>query len=428
MKLDFQVIVIFVLLLAVLATVLSVLAIWLLRELRTVTRETLWRNTLTFFGVMGVVVIVLLILAATLFTGGVGFLWLAVCVVVVVEAVRKRRASQQYALLWLLTVAAERLMPLAPAVAALARERGGLFGQRCHRLADLLNAGIPLPDALERVGGLLPPHALPMIRVGADTGALAPALRQAAVAYNAFEPIWLALVGKIAYLLIVLAWGTCVLTFVMIKIVPSFRKIFEDFQTELPGMTTALISLSNAFVEFWYLFPGPLLLLLPLLLVYAMVRYWGWIQWDLPGLAGLARRLDSAHVLDGLALAARQQRPLGEGVAALAKSYPKPDIRRRLMQTEADILTGSDCCESLHRRGLIQAAELAVLQAAQRVSNLGWAMQEMADSARRRLAYRVQGIVQAVFPLLVLLIGLSVMFVMVSLFLPLIALITRLAR
>ena len=111
----------------------------------------------------------------------------------------------------------------------------------------------------------------------------------------------------------------------------------------------------------------------------------------------------------------------------MARSYPKRDIRRRLRQTEADIRAGRDWCESLHGHGLIQAADLAVLQAAQRVGNLAWALQEMADSARRRLAYRVQAIVQTLFPLLVVLIGMVVMFVVVALFLPLIALIQHLA-
>ena len=62
-----------------------------------------------------------------------------------------------------------------------------------------------------------------------------------------------------------------------------------------------------------------------------------------------------------------------------------------------------------------------MLQAAQRAGNLPWAMQEMADSGRRRFLYRLQAIVQAVFPAAVICFGLMVMFIVVSLFLPLVS-------
>jgi type II secretory pathway component PulF len=61
------------------------------------------------------------------------------------------------------------------------------------------------------------------------------------------------------------------------------------------------------------------------------------------------------------------------------------------------------------------------------VGNLSWALHEMADSTRRRLGYRVQAIAQFLFPPIVICMGLIVMFIVVALFLPLIALIQRLA-
>ena len=161
--------------------------------------------------------------------------------------------------------------------------------------------------------------------------------------------------------------------------------------------------------------------------MYAIVRYFGWTLWDIPLVSRFARRLDSARILDGLALVAGQQRPLADGIATLALSYPKADIRRRLALAAFDIEAGGDWADSLARRSLIRRTDLAVLQAAQRAGNLPWAMQEMADSGRRRVLYRVQAIVQAVFPAAVICLGAMVMFIVVSLFLPLISLIEKLA-
>jgi type II secretory pathway component PulF len=83
--------------------------------------------------------------------------------------------------------------------------------------------------------------------------------------------------------------------------------------------------------------------------------------------------------------------------------------------------------ESLLQTRLISTADAAVLGAAERVGNLEWALEEMADSAMRRMIYRVQALLQILFPILLLVLGFVVMFFVTSLFLPLIALIQGLA-
>ncbi len=358
--------------------------------------------------------------------GPVGLVGCGIVAFVLIECVRKRRASQQSGLLWLLVVSAERSMPLGPAIEAFAAELGGSFAWRARRLAELLAAGTPLPDALELCPGLLPAYAMPMIRVGSQSGALAPALRQVAAVHNQNAPVFMSMIGKIAYLLLLPWFAVVVLVFVMCWIIPKFTAIFRDFGTSLPPMTKVLIQASYFFVNYWYLF-FPFFLLFTWLFVYAVVRYFGWTLWDMPPINRLARRLDSARILDGLALVAGQQRPMAEGIATLAISYPKVDIRRRLALAAFDIEAGGDWADSLARRSLIRRADLAVLQAAQRAGNLPWAMQEMADSARRRVLYRLQAIVQTVFPAAVICFGAMVMFIVVALFLPLISLIEKLA-
>ena len=140
----------------------------------------------------------------------------------------------------------------------------------------------------------------------------------------------------------------------------------------------------------------------------------------------IMRRRHSANILDSLAMAAENNQPLGNSIATLATCYPQLDIRHKLNCVGKDISKGADWCQSLFRHGLIKRADQAVLQAAQRVGNLPWAMREMADSNRRRLAYRLNALVQLAYPPVILCLGVMVLFIVVALFTPLITLITRL--
>jgi type II secretory pathway component PulF len=163
-------------------------------------------------------------------------------------------------------------------------------------------------------------------------------------------------------------------------------------------------------------------------MIYALLRYVGWVHFDVPGLGWLTRRLDGAAVLDALCLTTRRQHPLPEALAALARHYPKAAIRTRLRRVLKDMERGADWIESLRRRGVIGRAETAVLGAAQRVGNLPWALAEMADSSRRRLGYRLHGLTHLLFPAVVLSFGLLVLFVVVGFFMPLVLLIEKLGR
>ena len=47
-----------------------------------------------------------------------------------------------------------------------------------------------------------------------------------------------------------------ILTFIMIKIVPTFETIFADFDTELPAPTVMLMAISENTAKYWFLIPG----------------------------------------------------------------------------------------------------------------------------------------------------------------------------
>lgn len=347
-----------------------------------------------------------------------------IAAIVIAEILVKRRASRQYALLGMMAVAVERSLPLVEVVAAFARERRGLFASRARRLSRLLAGGVCLPDALGRIPGLVPVEARPIIDVGHQSGGLAGALRRASAARDARNECWFSLAGRMLYLCMLAGFGIGVFMFAMLRVVPAYSRILKDFNADMPAPTSLLVDVSSLLSEhevlLWLISAAALLLLTDVIL-----RYVGWVRYELPGYGLILRRLDAAVILDALALASQHQSPLEETFAVLARSYHKASIRRRLRGVLRDLQSGADWLDSLLRRGLIKQADLGVLRAAQRVGNLPWALGEMADSNRRRLAYRLYAVLQVCFPMVVLALGAMVAFVVTALFLPLIALIEK---
>ena len=276
-------------------------------------------------------------------------LWF-VALFVLLEVLTRRTLTQQRALLGALAVSAERSIPLVPTLEAFARETGGRLARRARQLADMLVAGTPLTAALIATRRLLPRAVLPLIYVGSRSNALTPALRRAADAQQLPQPVWEAVMGRCMYLCCVLAMAAGVVAFMFVKIIPLFIKIFKDFGADFPPMTQLLVNAARWFWPFEFI-GGLLPLLVVAVAFYAMLRFTGVIEWDLPGLGWLLRRLDTAVLFESLALVAEQRQPLPQAVECLAFSYPKADIRRRLGQAFDEISAGRDWCESFLTHG-----------------------------------------------------------------------------
>ena len=112
---------------------------------------------------------------------------------------------------------------------------------------------------------------------------------------------------------------------------------------------------------------------------------------------------------------------------SLAESYSPGRISRRLTAVADDLAQGRLWCESMRRQRLISTTEHALLQSAERVGNLSWALRMVADRRTRRFSYRMQLLFQILSPIVVLILGAGVMLFVVGLFIPLVELIVNLS-
>ncbi|MDA1051500.1 MAG: type II secretion system F family protein [Planctomycetota bacterium] len=353
------------------------------------------------------------------------FLWI-VTIVVLISTVVRYFAAEQQSLLWALTVAAERGIPLESAARAFAEERNDRIGRRATRLADYLEAGVPLSLALKRSKTFVPSSIMLAADLGQESGTLGAALRQAAGQIDESETTLRWTLESLFYVAFVILFSGGAMTFLMIKIIPVFKRILEDFGMDVPPVTEALIAVSDALASGWPL-------LLPLVLVWSLFIadglgwYMGVSPNNLPVLNRLWWSADCALVLRWLATSVRQQRPLAEVIRTLAIRFPQHRVRMRLEHASSRIDRGADWCDSLRSAGLIRRSESALFKTAERAGNLDWTLDEMANSGVRRAAYRIRAWMNIAFPVALLLLGLIVLFITVGILWPLAAMIEGLA-
>ncbi len=358
-----------------------------------------------------------------------------------ISVLRQQKQAEQDSLLWLLAIATEKHMPIAVGVEAFADQWGGKGRQRALSVSTLLNLGLSLPDALDRVPDAVPESAGVLIRVGGETGLLGESLREA-YEYEVKRPLsfW-AIMEKIGYIVLLLAVIQSITGFILYFIIPKFEAIFKDFNVELPWVTIQVIKFNHYGVSY---FGTPLALFTLFFFFAALVeliliipRAIGLIRFSLTGLIislvsmVLTWVFSQAHtttILRSLALGVDGDQPIGDVLNILSKCYPSSLLKRRLSVAAERVSRGGDWIEALKLGKLIRGSDASVLSSAQRAGNLAWALRTVALTAERRAAYRLQAFAEMLFPFAMLMVGSFVFVSAIAYFSPLVNLIGRLSQ
>ncbi len=333
-------------------------------------------------------------------------------------------------LLWMLTTAVERDVPVPEELDAFADAVSGPTGAKLRRCADGLYDGLSLSQALSLYPAIVSPPAALAIRIGEQTGRLPEALRSTAqrtIGAPGSESRAAYTTGLLAYLVMMVFMLCGIVGFVMYYIVPKFKAIFDDFDVELPWMTVLVIEASDFVVDWWFLL-GPLL---PVIFVACIVltecHRRGWKNVSMSWLTRWFPRTDTPDLLRNLAQGVHSGTPLAALLPTLARHHHRSHIRRRMERVATQVEQGGDPWTAMGAVGLLRPREVELLQAAAGLGNLGWGLDLLADRIDQRRRQRMQWWFEVLRPWPVLLLAGVAMLFVVGMFLPLVKLIHELS-
>lgn len=323
----------------------------------------------------------------------------------------------QDTLLRLLCIAADNGLPPAEVAVAFANDCFGRRRRRLQQFANRLTSGSTLGDAIELTPRLLPDRAITAVRFGSEMGTFSASLRVAAEEMDtATEDAVQRVTDTLVYVLTITFFATVVLSFLLIKIVPTLVAILNDFEMPTPPMTQLLIEVSAGLAEFSLLFVLLFLLLIWLVATGRVNRSLrsGWLSRVLR----IENHSSTAAVLSQLAITKEAGRPLDAAISTLARHHHSPRARRSLVRTRDAIDEDQSIWNALANQGLVSRAEAEALEISTRVGNTPWVLRQMVAMRRRLAGRRLQIISQLLMPLCVTLLAFVVAFVALAIAFP----------
>jgi type IV pilus assembly protein PilC len=123
-------------------------------------------------------------------------------------------------------------------------------------VCDEIESGATLSEAMAKSPKGFDRLYVNMIKAGEAGGALETILQRLAEFLERAESLKRKVKGALVYPVTVVTFAVAILCFIMLRIVPEFQKIFEEFDAELPNMTQVLITASYLVANWWFLLPG----------------------------------------------------------------------------------------------------------------------------------------------------------------------------
>lgn len=113
-----------------------------------------------------------------------------------------------------------------------------------------LTMGSTLSDAMYRCGNNVFPRLLiNMIKTAEMTGDLPEVLDEQAEYYKATEKSRKDMINAMMYPIFILIFAIAIVVYTLISVIPQFVKIYDSLGTDLPKITTFIISISNFFSD-----------------------------------------------------------------------------------------------------------------------------------------------------------------------------------
>jgi type IV pilus assembly protein PilC len=270
-----------------------------------------------------------------------------------------------------------------------------------------------------------------MIKAGEAGGALEAILQRLADFKEKAQSLKRRIKSAMVYPAVVITVACVIVGFILYYIIPKFKSIFDDFDIPLPKMTIYLIAASEFLIKYFYV-----VILTPIFI---------WIFIKL-----LYRNKTGAYVCDRIALmipvmgtiiekstVARTMRTLGtlvqSGVPILESLNIVRDtagnavFERAFNRIYDSIREGETIAQPLKESRIVDDIVVNMIDVGEETGELDTMLNKIADNYDEEVETAVESLVSLLEPIMIVVLGGIIGFIVIALFLPLITLISKLS-
>jgi len=316
------------------------------------------------------------------------------------------------------------------------QQKAGLLKSILRNVGDDIEGGSTLSEAMGRNPKAFDRLYCNMVAAGETGGVLDTILQRLADFMEKAQRLKRKVVGAMIYPSVVITFAVLIVAGIMVAVVPKFKEIFKDFGSELPALTMFLINLSEWFVHGKP--PGIVIVVLSPIVFFLMIKLIrksqsGRYAVDLvllkiPILGKILSKSSIARFTRTLGTLLAAGVPILEAINITRETSGNEVYARALGSVHDEIREGESFANPLRAARICDGLVINMIDVGEETGDLDKMLIKIADNYDEEVETLVDGLVSLLEPIMVVVLGGIVGFIVIALFLPLVHLINAVSQ
>jgi len=295
-----------------------------------------------------------------------------------------------------------------------------------------VEGGQTLTRALEKYPNIFDRLFIGLVNAGEIGGALEESLQRLSQFLEKDVELRRKVKSAMTYPMIILVFAMIVMIGLMTFILPKFMSLFDDLQIkELPPMTAALKATSNFMIAKWYWMIIFVVTFVVALRLFGKTkigrRILDRIKLKAPVFGSLNHKVALARFSRTLATLLSSGVGILQAMETVAGTVSNDIISDAILSARASIREGERIGEPLARSGVFPPMVVQMISIGEESGSLDPMLSKVADFYESEVEAALASLTSAIEPVLIVSLGVLVGFIVISLFLPLVAVINQLS-
>jgi type IV pilus assembly protein PilC len=310
------------------------------------------------------------------------------------------------------------------------QQKAGLLKSIIRQVADDVEGGATLSEAMGRHPKAFDRLFTNMVQAGEAGGVLEVILQRLADFMEKGQRLKKKVVGAMIYPAAVMSFAGGIVFMIMWLVVPKFQEIFKDFGTELPTITVVLLTMSNWLIYRygWLIVLGSPFMFVVFLRVmkqFSAGRYAiDWVQIHLPVMGQIVSKSSIARMTRTLGTLIAAGVPILEAINITRETTGNEIYARAMSRVHDSIREGDTFANPLRATKVVDNIVVNMIDVGEETGDLDKMLLKIADNYDEEVEVLVNSLVALLEPIMVILLGGIVGFIVIALFMPLVKLIT----
>ena len=270
-----------------------------------------------------------------------------------------------------------------------------------------------------------------MVKAGEAGGALEVILQRLADFKERSQTLKRRVKGAMVYPVVVILVATAIVGGILYFIIPKFKAIFADFGVDLPGVTLFLLTASDFIIEkFWVVIVTPIAIWIMLKLLYRNrtgAYILDRILLMIPVLGLIVSKSTVARTMRTLGTLVQSGVPILDALIIVKDTSENAVFERAFGRIYESIREGETIAQPLKEARIVDDIVVNMIDVGEETGDLDTMLNKIADNYDEEVEVLVESLVSLLEPIMIVVLGGIIGFIVIALFMPLIQLISKLS-